>query len=535
MYIAPNTTIRIIKNCPLDIDYANTIYFTSVAQQTTFFTVTLDGYTLQSNTYQRVEKGKMRIAMNAEALYNCNYLAFQNASFGNKWFYAFITGVEYVNNITSEITYVIDVMQTWHFNYVLMDCFVEREHSVTDNIGDNLVPEKLDTGEYITSDYSEPTDLSDCDIVLFCTVDQNYDDVSGYWNANANMVSGLYPVRFTNDLNGATAMVNWVQNLPLLKPNAIVSGCIMPHKLIVPGTTFAHTVQRNTSLMRADGTGVKNKKCLTYPYNFLYVTNYQGKSGIYRYEFFNYSTTSGQENDIVFQMVGGVCPNPAVFSYPMSYKGLTENFDEGIQLSGYPQIPWNIDSFKAWLAQNATSIGIMGLAASYATGSSIENYVQFGGSGAHLPKPKHLAEANSGGIIESASTIFLTAQILSGLAHAAMPPQSHGNMSGAAQFSSGLMTFGFMNKHITPEFATIIDDYFSMYGYATNKVKRPNRNARPEWNYVKTIGCKIDPDSTAGLPADDAKAIEDIYNKGITFWNNPAHIGDYSYNNSPTI
>lgn len=538
MYIQPNTTIKIIKNCPLDIDYANTIYFTSVSAQTTFFITTLDGYTLQNNTYQRVEKGKMRVALNAEALYNCNYLAFQNASFGTKWFYAFITGVEYINNVTSEISYQIDVMQTWHFNYVLMDCFVEREHSVTDNIGDNLVPEKLDTGEYITSNYSEPSDLADCDIVLFCTVDQNYTDIGGYWNAHANLISGLYPVRFENSLTGATAMVNWVQNLPMLKPNAIVSSCVMPKKLIEiqTGQTFAHTVQRVKTLMRADGTAVKNKKCLTYPYNFLYVTNYQGKSAVYRYEFFAYSSTSGHQDDIVFQMSGGVCPNPAVFCYPMTYKGLTENYDEGIQLSGYPQIPWNIDSFKAWLAQNATSIGIMGIAAGYATGSAIENYVQFGGSGAHLPKPKHLAQSASGNsLLQTASTVALTAQIISGLAHAAMPPQSHGNMAGAAQFTSGLMTYGFMNKHITPEFATIIDDYFSMYGYATNKVKRPNRNARPEWNYVKTIGCKIDPDLTAGLPADDANTIESIYNNGITFWNNPAHIGDYSYDNSPTI
>lgn len=517
MYVQPNTTIKIIKNCPLDIDYANTIYFTSIAQQTAFFINTLDGYTLQNNSYQRVEKGKMRAALNAEVLYNCNYLAFQNSGFGNKWFYAFITRVDYINNVTSEITYEIDIMQTWHFNYVLMDCFVEREHSVTDNIGDNLVPEKIDTGEYISSDYSEPSDLSDCDIVLFCTVDQNYDDVSGYWNANANLVSGLYPVRFSNDLTGANSMTSWVQNLPLLKPNAIVSACVMPHKLIVPGGTFGHTVQRKTTLMRSDGTEVKNKKCLTYPYNFLYVTNYQGKSAIYRYEFFQYSTTTGHENDIVFQMAGGVCPNPIVFSYPMSYKGLGENFDEGIQLSGYPQIPWNIDAFKAWLAQNATSIGITGLAASYANGNT----------------PAQNPSGNS--IARSASSFALTAQIINGLAHSAMPPQSHGNASGAGQFSAGLMTLGYMNKHVTPEFATIIDDYFSMYGYATNKVKRPNRNARPEWNYVKTIGCKIDPDLTAGLPADDAKAIEDVYNKGITFWNNPAHIGNYSYNNAPTV
>ena len=32
-----------------------------------------------------------------------------------------------------------------------------------------------------------------------------------------------------------------------------------------------------------------------------------------------------------------------------------------------------------------------------------------------------------------------------------------------------------------PEFARIIDDYFNMFGYATHRVKTPNRDGRPHW------------------------------------------------------
>lgn len=540
MYIEPNTKIRLIKNCPLDKNYENTIYFTSLEQQITYFTSTLQGLLFDRNTYQRVNKGTLRIAINAEAIYNYNYLAFQNYAFGDKWFYAFITKIEYVSNVTSEITYEIDVMQTWHFSYELEQCFVEREHSVTDNIGDNLVEEKLDTGEYVVSNYTEPTDLADNDIVLFCTVDQNYNDVSGYWNAHSGLVSGLYPVHFPNTLAGANDMVDWVHDLPILKTNAIVSACVMPHKLI-DAVSFGHTITRITTLMRSDGTNVKNNKCLTYPYNFMYVTNYQGKSAVYRYEFFEYDQQL--PNVIAFNFAGGVCPNPAVFAYPLAYKGASENYDEGIQISGYPQIPWNIDAYKAWLAQSASSIALNGMAA----GMYLEDYskaslaaksassalvpLTLAGAGqSYLPNP----------VLGTGATIPLIALAglaVSGTAHMFMPPQSHGNMSGAAQFTSGLMTLGFMNKHITPEFATIIDDYFTMYGYATNKVKVPNRNARPEWNYIKTIGCKINGVATGsgGVPAEDAEKIENIYNNGVRFWNNPAHIGNYSYDNSPRI
>ena len=101
-----------------------------------------------------------------------------------------------------------------------------------------------------------------------------------------------------------------------------------------------------------------------------------------------------------------------------------------------------------------------------------------------------------------------------------------------------------MHKHIRAEFAEIIDGFFNVYGYATHKVKMPNRTSRPEWNYVKTIGCKIeggyptDCDYPGGLvplgvPAADANAIENIYNNGITFWHVPGHVANYGYDNTP--
>lgn len=554
MYIAPNTTIKLIRNCPLDPSYENTIFFNSESDQTNYFINTLEGYKLQNNSYQRVNKGTMRVAVNAEHLYTCNYLAFQNASFGSKWFYAFITNIEYINNTTSEVTYELDVIQTWHFNYLLMPCFVEREHSLTDEIGDNIVPEKLDTGDYIVSDYSEPTDLADTDIVLFCTIDDQYHDVWGYWNDQTGMASGLYPVRFPNTSAGLQSMEDWIYGInqarPLVTPEkAIVSICIMPHKLITiaSGQSFGHTVARNTTLYRLDGTQIKNNKCLTYPYNFLYVTNYQGKSANYRYEFFEYD--SQLPNTIAFDFLGGVCPSPKVLACPLAYKQMDANYDESIELTGYPQVAWSSDAFKAWLAQNASSVGIAGLAASYFGANAIEGAIS--GGGAHLAKSgAHLAGGARavGSTLPLIGTLAIASLAISGVAHAAMPPQSHGNMSGAAQFSTGLMTLGFMNKHITPEFATIIDDYFNAYGYATHKIKVPYRTSRPEWNYIKTIGCKIDggypgdvTDTTGalthvtGLPSDDMKKIEEIYNNGITFWHNPAHIGDYTQDNSPTV
>ena len=156
MYVAPQGTITLYTDIPIDINFDHTIYFATRAAQSAYFSLHY-AYQYSSQMYQRVGKGKLRIKQEADALYNCNYLSFKNVNTRTgstpttKTFYAFITGVEYVNNMTTEITYQIDPIQTWlpNVDYDLLPCFVEREHTTSDNVGDNLVPEDLAYGEYV--------------------------------------------------------------------------------------------------------------------------------------------------------------------------------------------------------------------------------------------------------------------------------------------------------------------------------------------------------------------------------------------------
>ena len=67
-----------------------------------------------------------------------------------------------------------------------------------------------------------------------------------------------------------------------------------------------------------------------------------------------------------------------------------------------------------------------------------------------------------------------------------------------------------------------------MFGYATKKIKVPNRNVRPHWCYTKTRDCVV----KANAPADDVRKICQIYDNGITFWKNPSEVGNYSLDNS---
>ena len=110
------------------------------------------------------------------------------------------------------------------------------------------------------------------------------------------------------------------------------------------------------------------------------------------------------------------------------------------------------------------------------------------------------------------------------------PSQTHGQ-SQTDSLNPGMrrVKFSFYSLSIKAQFARIIDDYFTRYGYATNRTKVPNRNARPFWTFTKTAGCTI----RGSIPADSAVSICNIYNAGITFWKDPYAIGNYSLDNRP--
>ena len=100
MYITPNSNIWILHGCPLDAGYEQTIIFDNAANQRAWFTefekIALAGY-----SYQRVNANTLRVGLPAAQLYDCNYMIFQNTSYSNKYWYAFIEKVNYINdNVT---------------------------------------------------------------------------------------------------------------------------------------------------------------------------------------------------------------------------------------------------------------------------------------------------------------------------------------------------------------------------------------------------------------------------------------------------
>ena len=508
MYIEPATNIRLLHNVPLDTSYDHTIYFSSASAQSSYF-IGLTKYSLASQTYQRVQRGRARVQYKADDLYDCNYMMFQNANYGTKWFYAFITGVEFVNNITSEITFEIDVMQTWFFDCSPDYCFVEREHVDNDAIGSHIEPEPVSLGEYVMNGYTALGTALQPLAVYVMIVDEDEDP-------NGTLYDGIYGgatlfAYNSDDIEGIKAKLSEY----LQKPDAIVGMYMAP--VIATGSvipdggkqieysdaayTLSYSGDAITSGTALNGYVPKNNKLYTYPYSFFHIDNASGAELNLRYEFF---TDLTPKCDISVPMT---MPIQCTLR-PKGYKGSNDNTynAESISLTNYPMCSWSTDAFKAWLAQNAIPIGAELIKS--AAGGAI-----FGGIGGTV-----------GGLVGGVANALSQGYQASIQADIARGSINNGNGNVAA----GKQLFYGGRASITQDYAMMIDDFFTMYGYAVRRCKVPNRSARPHWNYVKTIGCCI----TGSVPADDMRKICGIYDAGITFWKNGSEVGNYSLNNS---
>lgn len=516
MQIQPNSVIKLCSGVPIDSSYKDTIYFESREAQKTYFESKV-AKTMDKASFQRIngQQGVVRMNAGAENIYNCNYMMFQNTNYTTKWFYAFITNIEYVNDKVSNVYFTIDVMQTWFlFDCTLKECFVEREHSVSDNIGEHILPENVECGEYVYNGKPQligTGSLSTCTMVLLATT-------GGY--IYDGVYSGYQIKAFSNTEAGSTNLTNFL-NQYLQTPNNILAIYTCPTDILPVTVTDAGvniTFTGQTKPINVTGTAItsndtlngykpRNNKLYTYPYNFNEVRNNCGQTLIQRYEF---SDNLTPYYNIVGNMTMPVQEVLRLDRYKSTEKRGTGNMDmtETITLDSFPLCSWNVDAFNAWAAQNAIPITINAIPA------AIQTTV-----GMFTGQSNNSALGSVQNILTSAYTASISANDVKG-----------NFATNNALFGKGQVCFNAQRKSITAEYAKTIDKYFDVFGYACHVTKVPNTHSRPHWNYTKTIDCNI---ISINCNNNDITAIKNVFDNGITFWKNASEIGNYSLDNSP--
>lgn len=654
-------TLVLYAGVKVDPNYQATIDFSSLQEQTSYFNAISNKHQFDNQSYTRVNEGVIRVKCQADTVYDCNYLRIQNdvSGKGAKYFYGFITDVTYVNENTTEVTYEIDVVQTYMFDVSFEDTFIQRWTTKTDYPGDNLQEENLELGEPITLS-EDRVDMSSQNVAVLFSENPNGSKVDGSFKSGiynglgikADLGGGntgdfnfsFYYRRIATDVDGSGDFVGFDTNLwevtntgnvYTLQPirqasgyNIFIDLTIRPvpiekqqvgtdswfevallkayntggnftvdylgsssdQRLVYNSTTHEYSVQRKSigpvfsqknfdcsisdidwsrttfyiatdvnefiksfnnpsaivniyqyPSLFADATertpattGMiiyrpvkltrnyvpKNNKLFTFPYSYLVVSNNVGENITYRFE----DSSQFDGSQIKFTIEGTYFGVPTGICYPENYKNKAKAYEDGLYISSFPPCAWLSDVYKQWWAENKNSIitGTISSAVSSLAGGAVASAV--GGNPLGLVRGGLAAAGNIANAIAKAQDVK------------ALPNQSKGQAQ-AEGLGIGLKRVGYSFYVISlkEEFLRIIDNYFSMFGYAYNRLERPEhigvRN-RPTWDYIKTIGCNIH----GNIPAVANDKLSKIFDSGITFWHYKSvgfDYGNYSQDNAP--
>ena len=536
MYIEPNTVVKFCSGVKLDPTYQHTIYFNSKQEQYNFFNSKVE-HTIEDRYFHRYNLNSIIVSIPVGQLYNCNYMMFQNTSFSNKWFYAFILNVDYKTNNDSIVYYMIDYMQTWFFDYTIMPSFVLREHSQTDVAGDNIVPETV---------------LADVQYINGV----NEQKITCAGNLTLTSVEPVAHVgAFTGDFRGCAYLD---ASTGLLKPYREFS---------------TPTIQSITDLMMDYVEWGQAEAIMgVYPKYSDVSVSLSRPTQIGTYIPRNKKLLTGQYCRYTFELAGNimevpldVVPTPVVTSNPRGVS--TSAYAEDgyrVFLSSYGsatcptsmsmEIP--ITPFKWAYNTYANNVGLQ----ADATAKMLEREQTSWASeilstGANIASTTAKMASTSNALLTAvdpgagvsryasqASNLISEStkeyQLISGIdTHSEAIARHHANMKAPATGASVNANLLMQNQQlylsgyvwtVLPQDAERIDKFFDMYGYAVNQMKIPNRNFRAHWNYVKTAGLEID----YSCPTQDAENIKRIYENGITFWRDGDEIGNYTLDNT---
>lgn len=581
------TSIRLLSGVQFSNDYKHTRWFDTKSEQTTHFLARPRVQSIEQANYQRIN-GRHFFASNAniDELWNVNYFMFKNPStHSDKWFYAFVTELEYVNKRCTNVYFEIDVLQTWMFEMNFKPSYIVREHCPlykTDGTPYiNTVDEGLNYGtEYdiVSADhYNPPNDLYYLVIVTKSLLHQEGESVA---NDIKSSVIGIpqplcyyiHPIRKDGtspnvNIDGSsislTSMTDLLSNIYSQDDavDNIVSLYITEHIGYTPtgGSGFTFDGDKFSKAMIADGvnqnietiyvkeltefephvincgakySGFKTtteSKLLMYPYCVTILEDFKGNQFEIKNEYLDSTDLNvsvrgslGTSNKVAY----------TVSAYSTGQSGLTSNekmtvnLGKGFINSNPQDIPIITDMLSAFLQGNRNSIenqqnSIMWNGVMGAIGGAVGGLGAGGAVGA-------VAGATTGIVSGAGNTVLQLQGIQAKQQDINNTPPQLAKMGGNIAFDFGNDYTGFyvIKKQIKSEYLKKLSDFFRMYGYKVNEVKIPNFHTRKSFNFVQTASCNI----SGNFNNDDLQKLKSVFDNGITLWH-VNDIGNYSLEN----
>lgn len=535
-----NSRVIISKNIKIDKNYKNVLNYS----ENNMLELLLSNNHLvnQDNTYQFINiNNKIRVNFSYQDCLTANYIAFQNPNYSNKWFFAWIEHVEFKSQNCCEITYVVDAWSTWFGYWNQKPCYVIREHVNDDEIGLHTIPENLELGDYVLNSRKEDF-MAEINNFAICMAVSELPDESVPPYTNNRVYNGIFGGLYYLGFNSPAECQNAIRIYDKLgKANSINSLFMIPKTMesFADGTSASWSISQGgetigtanlvylTGSNESDTIGninvvfpskignnyvPKNNKLFTYPYCFFNLTNNSGITESFKYEDF---VKEDNIPSIAFWVSASITPGMSMKAIPLFYKNENINYNFGIMSGKLPVCSYDSDVYLNWLRQNGLN--------------SVFNVI-----GGVISTAGAIGSGSIGGAVGGISSIYnaLHQHTIADMT----PNQAKGNTNGGdinfSDTSCGVFTIYKMS--IKDEYAKIIDDYFSRYGYRINEVKMANITGRNIFNYIEighgeSIGYS---EGNISVPTEYMEIINNACQNGITIWHSHGNIGNYNLSNN---
>lgn len=584
------TNIRFI-NVPFNSDYKATRWFDDSASQISYFMNRPLIHQMTQATFQRIERNHViRANKNIDGLWGTNYVCFQNAAYNNKWFFGFVTHLEYVNQSLTNVTFEIDVLQTWRFDFTFKPSFVVREHRPLWNADGSPVINTQDEGlaygtEYDTQDVNiyqpnegykfiviisktplhdgSPTDITPTVVGLPTPLSVYIlpfkdNDTVPVVDIPADSINAVMskPTDVLKEMYKASAAVNNIVSIYITDYTGIAcsvstgSPDIMTfpnngnkvHSALIGDTTadaihclYVEKVLNFSALTQDMGNkyegfaSVGESKLLMYPYCQTIVDDFKGNRMTLKNEYIN--------NTNLQLLVKGSLGTSNYTSYGVDDYNYTADgtakervSNESALINNDPSdVPVITDQLASYLQGNRNSLANQKAQIQWnGVMGAVGNAV---GGVASAATGNAMGVASTGvGIVKGAGDTVLKLQgIEAKQQDIANIPPSIAKMGSNTSYVYGNNFNGVyvMKKQIKSEYRKKLSDFFKLFGYKTNEVKIPNFHTRQNWNYVQTEGCTI----TANFNNEDLQELKNIFDNGITLWHTD-DVGNYDLGNA---
>lgn len=549
--------------------------FTSKANQAGYF-INKASHAFNDFTYVK-EDGSIKVPKSRDSLYACNYLMFRNSDFSGKWFYAFITKLEYINPDTTKIYFELDVFQTWQFDFTFKPSFVEREHCKRWNADGspviNTIDEGLDYGtEYKTVAIENFKPYDDLYFLVMVSKSTMHTTPEGSNKIKPNLNGMPQPLNYyvhpfkldgsmPNVMHGGTAY----QMSPILSVlkglytqddavNNVVSIYITDYYdnvSYVPATDtisfssekyeragitddvnenvwtlYVSEIKNFRSTVHSFGnkydgyTDVTESKLLMHPYTTLIIDDFKGNRLELKNEYLKnnnltlrYRGALGTSNKVSYQVEG----------YATDLTDQMNGYETSIINNSPNDVPILAEMLSAYLQGNKNALENQRSSMIFSgTLNTITGAIQGASTGGKLG-------AVTGAGVAAANSYYQIEGLNAKRRDIVNTPPSLGKMGGNAAFDygNGLTGIFIIKKEIMPEYRKRLSDFFKMFGYKVNELKTPNYKSRQHFNYLKTVGANV----TGNVPHEDLAIIKRMFDTGVTLWHTP-DVGNYGLINN---